>query len=170
MTGDDGTARTPLRGSEELLWRSLMRLTITVPRFLGDQLEKSCSLSGSEYAVLVHLSEAPGRRLRMTDLAERTALSRARITRIVDALIEDDRARRVPSVHDGRSALAELTNSGLALLEQAYPVVLENVRSSVFDRVSSSEVEIVGQVLDRLVGSVESHAAADQSTRNSRRG
>ncbi len=73
---------------EELLWRSLMRLAITVPRAMGDALERSSGLNGTEYHVLMHLSEAPTRQLRMSGLAERTALSAGRMTHVVDDLIK----------------------------------------------------------------------------------
>ena len=39
--------------------------------------------------MLVQLSEAPDRRLRMTELAERVLLSRSGLTRLVDRLARD---------------------------------------------------------------------------------
>ena len=40
----------------------------------------------NEYSTLMHLSEAPGRQLRMTDLAATAALSLSGMTRLVTRL------------------------------------------------------------------------------------
>src|SRR5258707_3836767 len=73
----------PLNESEDLVWRSLMRLVFTLPRALGDDLQRSCGLSSTEYSVLMHLSESPDRQLSMSDLADRTSLSASRISRVI---------------------------------------------------------------------------------------
>ena len=48
-----------LDAEEELLWRSLMRLVITLPRTLSDALERTADMNATEYQVLMYLSEAP---------------------------------------------------------------------------------------------------------------
>lgn len=149
------SATPPLDSDEELLWRSFMRLTITVPRAMSDDLERSSGLNGTEYLVLMHLSEAPGRRLRMSDLANHTALSPSRITRVVDLMISRDLVSKQPCPDDGRSMLAVLTRQGLALLKRAYVHHLESVRRNVFDHLTGDEVSTVGPVLERLAGAVD---------------
>jgi hypothetical protein len=52
----------PLTPTEEVLWRSFMRLVITLPRALGDDLDRARGMSANEYTTLMHLSEAPNRR------------------------------------------------------------------------------------------------------------
>ncbi|MEU1892046.1 hypothetical protein [Streptomyces pristinaespiralis] len=79
------TDPAPLEHAEEVLWRGLMRLLVTVPRVMSDDLERPAGLIGSECMVLVHLSEVMERRLRTSDLADRTGLSPSRITRVVEA-------------------------------------------------------------------------------------
>jgi hypothetical protein len=73
-------AEQPLNDDEELVWRSLMRLVFTLRPMLDEDLQRSCGLTSTEYSVLMHLSEAPDRQLRMSDLAERTNLSPSRIS------------------------------------------------------------------------------------------
>jgi DNA-binding MarR family transcriptional regulator len=63
----------------------------------------------------MHLSEAPGRRLRMSDLAYRTARSLSRITRVVDLLATRGLTTKEPCPDDGRSMLATLTSQGMCL-------------------------------------------------------
>jgi DNA-binding MarR family transcriptional regulator len=161
----------PLDDPEELLFRSLMRLTITLPRVLGDDLERSCGLSATEYTVLMHLSEAPDRQLRMSDLADRTGLSPSRITRVVDAMAQGGLVERLQGSHDGRSTLATLTKEGLATLRRAYPHHLRSVRRTVFDHLERHETLAIGPVLRRLAGAVDAlerarTAAASPRTRS----
>ena len=146
---------SPLDAGEELMWRSLMRVAITVPRVLSEDLERSDSLTNTEYAVLMHLSEAPDRRLRMSDLAERLALSAGRITRMVDQLNELRYVAKVSSPDDGRSMLAVLQDQGFAALERAYPHLLASVRRHVFDHITADEARAIGPVLHRLAAAVD---------------
>lgn len=157
MLGDTRgmSATPPLDADEELLWRSLMRLTTTVPRAMGDDLERSSGLNGTEYLVLMHLSEAPGRRLRMSDLADRLALSPSRITRVVDLLASRDLVSKDPDPDDGRSMLAVLTRQGLALLKRAWPEHLQSVRRNIFDPLADDEIRKLGPVLRRLADAVD---------------
>lgn len=145
----------PLDVEEELLWRSLMRLAITVPRAMGDALERSSGLNGTEYHVLMHLSEAPTRQLRMSDLAERTALSAGRMTHVVDDLIKRGLVTKQPCPDDGRSMLAALTEPGLSTIKRAYPHLLASVRENVFDHMTADEAAQVGSVLKRLTDAVD---------------
>jgi DNA-binding MarR family transcriptional regulator len=145
----------PLDDAEELFFRSLMRLTITLPRVMGDDLERSCGMNATEYRVLMHLSEAPDRQLRMSDLAERTGLSPSRITRVVDAMADGGLVEKVQGSHDGRSTLATLTNEGLATLRRAYPHHLRSVRRTVFDHLERDETLAIGTVLRRLAEAVD---------------
>ena len=149
------SAIPPLDAHEELLWRSLMRLAITVPRAMSDDLERSSGLNGTEYLVLMHLSEAPGRRLRMSDLADRTALSPSRITRVVELMAGRGLVSKQPGPDDGRSMLAALTRQGLAVLKRAYPHHLHSVRRNVFDPLAGAEVGKLGPVLHRLADAVD---------------
>jgi DNA-binding MarR family transcriptional regulator len=95
-------------------------------------------MSLSVYTILMQLSEAPGRTLRMTDLASRAYLSGSRTTRLLDELIADQLVTKERSPVDGRSFYATLTDKGLDALTQAYPVHLRSVRARVLDHVDKS--------------------------------
>jgi len=149
------SATPPLDADEELLWRSLMRLTITVPRAMGDDLERSSGLNGTEYLVLMHLSEASGRRLRMSDLADHTALSPSRITRVVELMASRGLVSKEPCPDDKRSMLAVLTRQGLTVLKRAYPHHLQSVRRNIFAVLTPDEVSNLGPSLQRLADAVD---------------
>ena len=144
-------AELRLNDDEELVWRSLMRLVFTLRPMLDEDLQRSCGLTSTEYSVLMHLSEAPDRQLRMSDLAERTNLSPSRISRVIDTMARVELVERRPGSDDGRTTFAAVTRTGLAALRRAWPHHLRSVRQRAFDHLSPDEVRMLGPILARLV-------------------
>jgi DNA-binding MarR family transcriptional regulator len=135
---------------EELVWRSLMRLVFTLPRALGDDLQRSCGLSSTEYSVLMHLSESPDGQLSMSDLADRTNLSPSRISRVIAEMAQLRLVERRPGSADGRTTIATVTRAGSATLRRAWPHHLRSVRERAFDQLTPEEVRTLGPILARL--------------------
>ena len=95
---------------------------------IGRKLEPVWSdngLSVLDFAALTRLSRSPGRRLRMTDLADQTQLSTSGVTRLVDRLERNRFARREPDPTDRRSSYAALTAAGAARLAKVLPEYLK---------------------------------------------
>lgn len=145
---------TPVPGldrDEEILWRSLVELLVRLPRVLDEEFGREAKVGMAEYAVLVALSEAPDRQLRMSELAGATALSRSRITRVVDDLVRRSLVTRRKCDLDARSAVATITAEGVAVLAAAYPGHLARVRALVLDHITPHERRTMTQVLDRVL-------------------
>jgi DNA-binding MarR family transcriptional regulator len=128
----------PLDAVEEPAWRALARFFVVAPRLLDEDLQRGAHISLSAYTILLHLSEAPGRALRMTELANRAYLSGSRTTRLVDELIADGLVAKERNAADGRGFDVTLTEEGLTVLQRAYPVHLRSVRARVLDHVDRS--------------------------------
>src|SRR6202167_1337293 len=126
------TTIDPLSSSEEVLWRAMMRIVKIMPRVLDSDLIRGAGLTASEYTTIMHLSEAPNRELRMSDLASATGLSASRMTRLVDDLQSRSLVTKVASSTDARGNVARLTPRGMAKLRAAWPVHLTSVRSLFF--------------------------------------
>jgi DNA-binding MarR family transcriptional regulator len=103
----------PLDAVEERTWRALARFFVVAPRLLDEDLQRGAHMSLSAYTILLHLSEAPGRSLRMTELANRAYLSGSRTTRLVDELIADGLVAKERNAEDGRGFDVTLTAEGL---------------------------------------------------------
>lgn len=140
----------PLNEDEELVWRNLMRIVFTLPRALGEDLQRSCGLSSTEYSVLMHLSESPDGQLSMSDLADRMMLSPSRISRVIGEMAQVALVERRPGSVDGRNTFATLTRAGLSALRRAWPHHLQSVRHRAFDHLTPEEVRILGPILERL--------------------
>lgn len=145
-----------LSATEEAFWRALMRVAMSLPRHLDSNLVRAVGITVNEYLTLMSLSEAPGRELRMTDLADETALSASRITRLVKDLQARGLVTKRASTEDGRGNVASLTSDGAAKLRAAFGVHVSGLRALVFDRVdpaiTSDAAQTLSEVAARLDG------------------
>src|SRR5207248_7130274 len=96
------------------------------------------------YQILVMLSEAPGRTLRMSELADKTWSSRSRLSHAVDRLEDRGWVQRLSCPSDKRGAFAVLTDAGYAVLEAAAPSHVESVQLLVFDQLTPEQVAQLG--------------------------
>ena len=145
----------PLSPTEEELWRAVMRVVKVIPRHLDSDLIRNAGLTASDYTTIMHLSEAPNRELRMSDLATATDLSASRMTRLVDDLQLRGLVTKTASSSDGRGNVARLTPRGMAKLKSAWPVHLASVRRRFFDHLDPSIVEVVAAALSEVAGQLE---------------
>ena len=140
----------PLTPSEEDLLRALARVLVVLPRLLDSDLLEAERLSLNDYLVLVHLSEAPERRLRMSELAALVRISLSGMTHAVDRLARDSLVDRVKCTEDGRGSFAVLTNAGFERLEQAYPTNLASVRRRIFDHLDGVDQAALTNALNSI--------------------
>jgi DNA-binding MarR family transcriptional regulator len=139
-----------LTSAELHAWRGFLRAHATVVRALEADLQAEHDLPLASYDVLVQLSEAPDRRLRMTELADRVLLSRSGLTRLADRLEREGLLTREPCPSDARGTLAVLTDAGLDRLRRAWPTHLRGVQH-VLRRLTAEEVEQLGVLMGKLV-------------------
>jgi DNA-binding MarR family transcriptional regulator len=137
----------PLSPAEEALWRALMRIVKTLPRNLDADLVRGAGLTASEYSALMHLSEAPNRELRMSELANAAGVSASRTTRLVDDLQSRALVKKVASSSDARGNIAKLTPKGMAKVKAAWPIHLDSVRAQFFDQVDATSLVVLARQL-----------------------
>lgn len=117
------------------------------------------SLTLGDYQVLVYLSEAEGRRLRMCDLAANLQLSPSGLTRRLDGLVEAGLVRREPSDDDRRVMLAVLTDDGYRHLAAAAPDHVESVRRHLIDRLSPRQITAMAEIFTAVRAGLDERAA-----------
>jgi DNA-binding MarR family transcriptional regulator len=140
---------SPSRG-ELRAWRSFLGAHARVMRCLEAELLAEQRLSLVSYDVLVQLAEAPGRRLRMAELADRVLLSRSGVTRLVDRLERAGLVARQRVTGDGRGVIAELTPAGLDRLRNASGTHLAGVARHFVARFDPQELSDLGELCGRL--------------------
>ena len=151
----EATADIPVRQrpatAELAVWRAFLRAHAEVTRRLEADLVAEHGLPLASYDVLVQLVEAPGRRLRMTELAEKVLLSRSGVTRLVDRLERDGLVLRETCPSDARGLYAVLTDAGYERLRTASGTHLRGVCSYVTGRLSAAQLAALGDALDALL-------------------
>jgi DNA-binding MarR family transcriptional regulator len=136
-------AAVALSVEEEEFLRAWSRAALTVPRALDADLLTGQGMSLSEYTTLMHLSEAPERTLRMSDLACACALSLSGMSRLVGRLEAQGLVERQRSSCDGRGLNAVLTDAGLDRLKRAWPTHLASVRRQMMDHLGELDLPAV---------------------------
>lgn len=141
-----------LEEAELAAWRSFLRSHASIVRSLDADLVAEHSLTLNDYEVLLYLAQAPGGRLRMSDLAQRVLLTRSGVTRLVDGLERAGFVRRAACPGDARVSYAELTEDGRSALRCAAETHVRGVRELFGERFSAAELTALAELLGRLPG------------------
>jgi DNA-binding MarR family transcriptional regulator len=129
-----------LEPDEMEAWLAYVGGSTLLDAALDRQLQRDSGMPHAYYQILVMLSHAPGRTLRMSELAMATQSSQSRLSHAVARLERQGWIRRTPCPNDRRSTFAQLTDAGYAALEAAAPGHVRTVRKHLFDRLTSDQV------------------------------
>jgi DNA-binding MarR family transcriptional regulator len=136
-------------------WRGLLVAHSRLVPAVEADLRAAGQVSLSWYDVLLELSAAPGRRLRMSELGQRAVLSRTRVSRVVDELAAAGLAERQPDLADGRSSFAVLTPAGRNALRRAWPVYREAIRRHLGANLTAQQCRELAILLDRAIAGAD---------------
>jgi DNA-binding MarR family transcriptional regulator len=150
-------AASRLTDAEERAWQALLHAYHHIVGILDGELREGHDLTFAEYDVLLRLARAPGRALRMSDLAVRVMLTPSGVTRLVDRLVERGLVSRQTDVEDGRVALASLTDEGSRNIRMAARTHLRGIRKHFTGHLSEGQLKDVAIALESIVGPHEPH-------------
>ncbi|MEA3216673.1 MAG: hypothetical protein QOJ19_2829 [Acidimicrobiia bacterium] len=142
-------------------WRALVICSSRLKAVLDAELMAKHDLPFGDYEVLVVLSEAPDRRMRMTELAEHLFLSPSGLTRRLDRLTRDGLVAREQCPFDRRGTFAVLTQQGFARLEQAAPCHLRGVREHFIDLLDREQLQEMGRALEAVADECPSRSPSN---------
>jgi DNA-binding MarR family transcriptional regulator len=131
------------------VWRGFLHTHRTVTDELNRRLEQAHALTLLHYGVLITLVTDPGRRLRMTDLAERVLTSPSGMTRAVGRLADKGLVEREQDPDDRRSFVVRLTPLGLTRLREAQVTHHACVRELLFHGLTDNDLRRLGAIYDR---------------------
>ena len=145
-----------LDDDEQRTWRAFIAGFRLLFEQLDRELQRDAGIPHTYYEILVRLSEAPDRSLRMSQLADRTDSSRSRLTHAVDRLEERGWVRREDCPTDRRGQLAVLTDEGMDTLRAAAPIHVEGVRAHLFDQLTPEQVAQLRSISETVLGHLAS--------------
>src|SRR3954467_8487044 len=140
-----------LSPEEQKVWRAWLYSSSLLHDRLDPELTHQTGISHAYSEILVALSEAPDRAMRMSELADRCLSSRSRLSHAVSRLEERGWVRRQVCESDGPGHLAVLTDDGFAALEAAAPVHVTGVRTHLFDQLSPAQVAAMRDLGETLL-------------------
>jgi DNA-binding MarR family transcriptional regulator len=152
-----------IRGAEPIaperlaVWREFLEVHSLVVGALEQELLAARALPLAWYDVLVALAEAPGRRLRMLDLAPRVLFSRSGLTRLVDRMTADGLVRREQCVDDRRGTFAVLTAEGARRLRDATAVHVSGVDRHFDRHLDDRDVRVLHDALRKVLDGEAAH-------------
>ena len=138
-----------LTSAEESAWRKYIVASRRLLEALDDDLSAN-GLSHSDYEILVHLSDAEDRKLRMADLADKTILSRSRLSHRIKYMEGKGWVERQKCASDRRGTWAVMTTKGWNAIVKAAPDHVESVRKRFIDKISKADQANIANIFEKI--------------------
>jgi len=138
-----------LSPAEKEAWTGLVSLILLLPGRLEAPLQHEAGLTLFEYLTLSHISEAPERRLRMSELAYLANGSLSRLSNVVKRFEQRGWVRRSPDPDDGRYTLVALSDAGFEVVKGAAPTHVRSVLD-VLDPLTAAEQQTLARIAAKL--------------------
>ncbi|KMS90156.1 MULTISPECIES: MarR family winged helix-turn-helix transcriptional regulator [Streptomyces] len=140
-----------LTPQEQHAWRSFIRLHDKLRGRLSRSLQAESSVSATDFAVLVELTDVPDGRRRFQELARALEWEKSRMSHHIARMVKRGLVVREECPEDGRGAFVVITDEGRAMIEAAAPRHVEAVRELFLDHVTPAELRTLAQVSERVV-------------------
>jgi DNA-binding MarR family transcriptional regulator len=150
-----------LDAQEQRTWRAFVGATHLLFDRLDRELQRDAGIPHAYYEILVWLSEAPDRSLRMSELAHRTRSSRSRLSHAVARLEERGWVARRDCPTDKRGQIATLTDDGFAALTAAAPGHVAGVRAHLLDPLTPEQMRQLREISETILTGLADSPAPD---------
>lgn len=157
-------ARTPGCGGSAVAregvaaFRSLLEAHARLLATLDVALTRAHGMSFSDFEVLLALVESGAGELRLSELADRTLVSRSALSRRIDSLVDAGWVRRRTCPTDRRGTFAVLTDEGRERFREALPTHDAVLKRMLLEQLSLAELVELSALLDCVATSEESEA------------
>ena len=138
-----------LTADEKEAWSGLIWLVLLLPGQL-EAAQRESGLTLFEYMALSQMSESPGHRLRMSELAHLANGSLSRLSNVVKRFEQRGWVERSPDPEDGRFTLAALTEVGYQKVIDAAPTHAQAVRRLVLDPLTPTDQRALARIAAKL--------------------
>ena len=161
---DTASADEPrwLNDEEQRIWQAYISATTLLDDHLDRQLQRDAGMPHIYYGLLVKLAAVPQRRLRMTELAMLSKITRSRLSHAIARLEKNGWVRREDCPSDKRGQFAVLTEAGYDILRRTAPGHVAAVRQAMFDRLSIEQLKTLGEIMEVIAEGLQpKEAGAD---------
>ena len=160
MTGQNATAPRWLNAAEMKAWRRYIIASRRLLEALDNDLEDH-DLSMADYEILAQLSDAPDRKMRMSELAEIALLSRSRLSHRMKVMEKAGWVKREACPSDKRGYFAVMTAKGWKAIVAAAPDHVNSVRNRFVDHLSKADQDALAQIFSRIEDSLRKEVSEE---------
>ncbi|HST72308.1 MULTISPECIES: MarR family winged helix-turn-helix transcriptional regulator [Kocuria] len=143
MSAPETTEVNWLTDEEQRVWRGFLLLSRSMQTAIDRQLARDSALSGSEYEVLVLLSESSTGVARSRDLLNQLGWERSRLSHLLSRMAKRGLLERLPCDSDARGLDVRITPEGRGAIENAAPAHLAMVRAALIDHLTPEEMDAI---------------------------
>ncbi|CAB4335173.1 MAG: MarR family transcriptional regulator [Actinobacteria bacterium] len=154
MAGQNATTPRWLNPAEMKAWRRYIIASRRLLEALDSDLEDH-ELSMADYEVLAQLSDAPDRKMRMSELADVAMLSRSRLSHRIKVMEKAGWVKREACPVDKRGYFAVMTPKGWKAIVAAAPDHVESVRTRFLDHLNKEDQKVLSEIFERVTDSLK---------------
>jgi DNA-binding MarR family transcriptional regulator len=144
-------AQPELDALRNSVWRLLITANVKLLDRIGEKFDRADLPSMDWYDVLLALKEAPECGLRLSDLAQKTLVSRSNLTHLVDRLEKAGLLDREHCPSDRRGTYAVLTEAGVAMQQKMSAIYAEGITEYFSSQLDEEELQMMQRVLQRML-------------------
>jgi DNA-binding MarR family transcriptional regulator len=160
MAGQNATTPRWLNPAEMKAWRQYIIASRRLLEALDFDLEGH-ELSMADYEVLAQLSDAPDRKMRMSELADVAMLSRSRLSHRIKVMEKAGWVKREACPVDKRGYFAVMTPKGWKAIVAAAPDHVDSVRARFLDHVNKEDQKVLSEIFGRVTDSLKENPPAE---------
>ncbi|MCU1558682.1 MAG: hypothetical protein JWN09_2677 [Microbacteriaceae bacterium] len=158
--------QSALSDSEVEVWRAFYSMRRTLDRALDLQLQRDSQVSASEYEILLAINLAPGRQLRVKDIAGTIGWEKSRVSHLIARMEKRDLLTRTECETDARGSWIGLTADGRRAVLGATRGHVAAIRRYFFDVLGDDEAERLKGMAARVVEAIGCAADEDVPARD----
>ncbi|HEY3561173.1 MAG TPA: MarR family transcriptional regulator [Kribbella sp.] len=148
-----------LDDDEQKAWRSYLLMHRTLKAHLERHLQREFGLSGSDFEMLVNLSESESGRMRAFELGRATQWEKSRLSHHLTRMEKRGLIRK--EACDSRYPEIVITEEGMAAIKESAPAQAALVRQFFVDVFGPERLGLLGEVSDEIVETIGEHCATD---------
>ncbi len=132
-------------------WIGYRRMRLLLDLQLQRDLMSQSGLSEPDYDVLSNLSEAEGRKKRLSELAAHMRWSKSRLSHHLARMEQRGLVERHECPGDARGSMVVLTDEGWEAIVEAAPGHVASVRRHMIDLLTDDELDALADLSHRIV-------------------
>jgi len=132
-------------------WTALCEVVDQVRVALNRDLQRSAGLTLADNLVLCQVAMAPGKRLRMVDIAGLLTIGKSAVTKTADRLQDRGLITRERDPSDRRTVYATLTTEGEKTFAAAKPTFADAVQRHFASQINEAEIRQLLHLSERIL-------------------